>query len=110
MIYFLIFQLSQCLLGSDDSLFLIFHSVDDIVIGHTAFNYVIQKLLRPAFATIHHVFQPFKIVAFKNFYAVVFKRNGFIVKQIRRKNRNGISSFSFRIPLLPMTQPVRAVL
>ena len=71
MVYILVNQLSQCLLCCNSTIFVVFNSVNNVVVCHTTFHPVIEGLLVTSSPTIYYIIEPFKIVFFKPFKAKV---------------------------------------
>lgn len=65
MVYFFVYQLTQCLLCCNDSVFIVFDSVDDVIICNTSLNNIIKLLHLTSSAAVYYIFQPFKIIFFK---------------------------------------------
>lgn len=63
----LVFQLSQCLLGCDNAVFVVFDGIDYIVISYAAFYHVVLLLQYAALPAIDYVFEPFNIIILKYF-------------------------------------------
>ena len=72
MIYFFISKLTQCLFRRNNTIFIVFHCIDDIVVSYTTLDYVILLLFHAASTAIHYIIQPFKIIAFENLHPIFF--------------------------------------
>lgn len=78
MIYFLISQLTKRLFSRDDIILIIFNGIDDIIVSHPPFYYIILFLHFTPAPTVDHIFKPFEIVRFKYFdtKTISFYQNG----------------------------------
>ena len=55
MVHFLIPKLSQCLFRRNDTILIVFYSINDIVVCYTAFNYIVLKLFLSSSAAIYDI-------------------------------------------------------
>lgn len=96
MVDFLIAQLAECLFRSNNTVFIVFNSVNDIIVCHTALYNIVQLLHVTTTPTVYHVLKPFQIVRFKNFDTKVIGLYRIVIQCICRNKRLSISAFSLR--------------
>lgn len=84
MIHLLILQLTESLLGCNDSIFKILDSIYDIVVCNASLYNIIVALHFAAFTAINYIFKPFNVIALENFNAIAGSNNCIYIKRINR--------------------------
>ena len=59
MINLFIPKLSECLMGSNDMIPIVFDCIDNIVISHASFDDVVVNIVCTPISTINHKIEPF---------------------------------------------------